>query len=58
MPEFKCFEIREIFVKSLRMIYELKEGSINIIAVIHGKRDLIRFWDEEKRGGSKSDLPN
>ncbi|HEO99341.1 MAG: type II toxin-antitoxin system RelE/ParE family toxin [Campylobacterales bacterium] len=38
VPEFSEESLREIFVYSYRLIYELKESEIVFVAVIHGKR--------------------
>ncbi len=39
VPELETQEIREIFVYSYRIIYEIKKRNIEILTVIHGKRD-------------------
>ena len=38
MPELGNADIRERFLYSYRLIYEIESGHINIMAVIHGKR--------------------
>lgn len=38
VPELNNTEVRERFVYSYRLIYELKDSAIHILAVIHGKR--------------------
>lgn len=38
VPELSNTEVRERFVYSYRLIYELTDGAIHILAVIHGKR--------------------
>ena len=38
VPEFSDERLREIFVYSYRLIYELKESERLFVAVIHGKR--------------------
>ena len=38
VPEMDNENIREIFVYSYRLIYELKANSIMVIAIIHGRR--------------------
>ena len=38
VPEFDDELIRELFVFQYRIIYELQEGEIHILTVIHGKR--------------------
>ena len=38
VPELNNPEVRERFIYSYRLIYELKNDAIHILAVIHGKR--------------------
>lgn len=38
VPEFKNKNIREIFVKSYRIIYRIENENIFIVTVIHGAR--------------------
>ena len=38
VPEFKDENIREIFVKSYRVIYRIENQTIFIVTVIHGAR--------------------
>lgn len=40
VPEFTEESIRELFIYSYRLIYEIREEIILIVAVIHGKRML------------------
>lgn len=40
LPDQKNEKIREIIFKSYRIIYEIKEKTIEILIVIHGKRIL------------------
>jgi len=42
VPEKKDEKIREIFVSEYRIIYEVTDEEIRILAVIHGRRDLKR----------------
>lgn len=41
VPELRSENIRERFLYSYRVIYEIGVASINILAVIHGKRLLL-----------------
>ncbi len=50
VPEMGSQNIRERFVYSYRVIYELQEGRILIVAVIHGKRLIENISD--RFGGS------
>ena len=38
VPELSDSQVRECFLYSYRLIYELKDEEIHILAVIHGKR--------------------
>ncbi len=38
VPEFENADIRERFLYSYRLIYEIRAGEIYVLAVIHGKR--------------------
>ena len=49
VPEFNDPNIREIFVRSYRMIYQTVERKVNIIGFIHGARDLEALWKIEDR---------
>ena len=40
VPEFNSDSVREIYVYSYRLIYEIQSDQISILAIIHGKRDL------------------
>jgi toxin ParE1/3/4 len=40
VPELKRKEIREIFIDSYRMIYAVRPGKIDILAIVHMSRDL------------------
>ena len=41
VPETDDENIREIFVYSYRILYEIKSEKIYIIGIIHGRRDFI-----------------
>ena len=38
VPEFDDKSIREIFVYSYRLIYQVRESGILFVAIVHGKR--------------------
>ncbi len=38
VPELNSPTVRERFVYSYRLIYEIKDNAIHVLAVIHGKR--------------------
>ncbi len=41
-------EAREIFVHRYRLIYQVAEKSVLILALIHGWRDFARAWKEPR----------
>jgi toxin ParE1/3/4 len=48
-PEFNDPSIRELFVRSYRLIYQVAEQAVYIIGFIHGARDLWALWERERR---------
>lgn len=50
VPEVGSRNIREIFVKSYRLIYKIEETRIVVLALVHGARDLNELWEREDRG--------
>lgn len=49
VPEAGEPHVRELFVQSYRLIYELGEGTIDILAFVHAARDLAAWWEREQR---------
>lgn len=49
VPEFHTPSIRELFVRSYRLIYQVTGETVYIIGFIHGARDLGVLWQREKR---------
>ncbi|MFL6197186.1 MAG: type II toxin-antitoxin system RelE/ParE family toxin [Thermoanaerobaculia bacterium] len=47
VPEARSPEIRELFVKSYRLVYKIDPQIISIVAFVHGARDLSRIWPDE-----------
>jgi toxin ParE1/3/4 len=52
VPESNAPDIREIFIRSYRLIYQVRTDHIFILAFIHGARDLMAVW--ERRGGPET----
>ena len=48
VPEFGDPNIRELFVRKYRLIYQMTENTIYIIGFIHGARDLLAIWEREE----------
>ncbi|HJW76475.1 MAG TPA: type II toxin-antitoxin system RelE/ParE family toxin [Thermoleophilia bacterium] len=43
VPEFNEPAVRELFVQRYRLIYEVTPAAVQILAFVHGVRDLIRL---------------
>ena len=48
VPEIEEPNIRELIVYSYRLVYEIKPESIDVLAIIHGKRDFLKAYQEKK----------
>jgi plasmid stabilization system protein ParE len=46
VPEVGDQHVRELIVYSYRLIYEISESGVEILAIIHGRRDFKSAWDE------------
>ena len=53
VPEFGDQSIRELFLGSHRMIYQVSTDRVFIIGLVHGARDLAAMWLREKRTGER-----
>jgi len=49
VPEFDDPTVREIFVRSYRLIYTVTEDAVYILGFVHGARDLKALWEREGR---------
>jgi toxin ParE1/3/4 len=49
VPEFNDTNIRELFLKSYRLIYQITAQQIYVLGLIHGARDLWVLWKKESR---------
>jgi plasmid stabilization system protein ParE len=49
VPEFNDPSIRELFVRSFRLIYQKSEQQVYVLALVHGARDLRSLWQREGR---------
>jgi toxin ParE1/3/4 len=45
VPEIGDQKIRELIIYSYRLIYESSVADIEILAIIHGRRDFNSAWD-------------
>lgn len=48
------FHIRELVVKEYRLIYRVDESQVVILGLVHGKRDLKKLWEREKKRGLRN----
>jgi len=44
VPELRRHEIRELLVRSYRLVYSVDAKQIHVLALIHGARDFIGAW--------------
>ena len=51
VPEIDAPDIRELFVRSYRLIYQVTADRVFLLAFVHGTRDLAALW--ERRGGPR-----
>ncbi len=49
VPELSNPNIRELFIKGYRLIYNIEESRVVILGLIHGRRDLKALWKKEQR---------
>jgi len=50
VPEARSPDVREIPVKSYRLIYLIAPDQVSVLAFVHGSRDLPALW--QRRGGT------
>lgn len=49
VPETDDPDIREIFIYSYRLIYEVLPNSVQVLALIHGKRDFTGNLNDSRK---------
>jgi plasmid stabilization system protein ParE len=54
VPEFGDPTVREIFVYSYRLLYEIRNDTVAVIGFVHGARDFNGWW---RQGGLEVPLP-
>jgi toxin ParE1/3/4 len=47
VPEFGRLDLREVLFKGYRLVYLLKDGSVTILRVVHGARNLAALAERE-----------
>jgi toxin ParE1/3/4 len=55
VPEIDALDIRELFIGSYRLIYQVSANRVFILAFVHGTRDLMALW--QRRGGPREPSP-
>jgi plasmid stabilization system protein ParE len=55
VPELAHPDVREISVRSYRLIYQTATDGVNVLAFIHGARDLAALWAHEERSPSSEE---
>ncbi len=48
VPELEDPNVRELIVYSYRLVYEIKVGHVQILTIIHGKRDFNLAFKKRK----------
>jgi toxin ParE1/3/4 len=51
VPEFGDPSIRELLVRSYRLVYQVTKPTVHVVGFIHGARDLEALWEREGRSG-------
>ena len=49
VPELSNSSIRELFINDYRLIYRIEESRVDILGLIHGRRDLKSLWKKEQK---------
>lgn len=49
VPELRNRRTREIFVREYRVMYEVHEDRVAIVAFVFGRRDFATWWSERSR---------
>jgi toxin ParE1/3/4 len=55
VPEIDAPDIRELFIRGYRLLYQVTADRVFILAFVHGARDLTALW--ERRGGPRETGP-
>ncbi len=52
VPELSDATIREIFVGSFRLVYRILPKRVEVLAFVHGARDLAALWRSARPDGA------
>ena len=55
VPEIDALDIRELFIRNYRLIYQVTTDRVFILAFVHGARDLTTLW--RRRTGPRETNP-
>jgi plasmid stabilization system protein ParE len=56
VPEADSSLVREVYIKSYRLIYQIGVREVFILAFVHGARDLGALWAARKATDKEPDL--
>jgi len=48
VPELRDENVRELFIYSYRLIYQITQNNVDILTIIHGKRDFNKAYKDNK----------
>ena len=48
VPELRDAAIREVFIGNYRLVYRILLNRVEVLALVHGARDLAALWQREK----------
>ncbi|MBA3965244.1 MAG: type II toxin-antitoxin system RelE/ParE family toxin [Nitrospirales bacterium] len=54
VPEINASDIRELFIRNYRLIYQTMDERIFILAFVHSARDLTALW--KRRGNNPQEM--
>lgn len=54
VPEIQKQDVREIFVYSYRLMYQVDASEVRILAIVHGARDFASWLRQNALGGGDS----
>ena len=45
VPEINDSNVRELFIRNYRLIYQIDTSNVQILGFVHGSRDLWKLWE-------------
>jgi hypothetical protein len=49
VPELSNPSIHELFINDYCLIYRIEESRVDVLGLIHGRRDLKTLWKKEQK---------